>query len=53
VILVNTDPHEAYDVARGDRVAQLVIQRVEEVHWQVVDTLDGIDRGGGFGHSGR
>lgn len=53
VILVNTDPTEAYDVTRGDRIAQLVIQRVEEVHWQLVDTLDGIDRGGGFGHSGR
>jgi dUTP pyrophosphatase len=53
VVLVNTDPRDAYDVTRGDRVAQLVIQRVEEVSWQVVDTLDGIDRGGGFGHSGR
>jgi dUTP pyrophosphatase len=30
-----------------------VIQRVESVAWQVVDSLDGVDRGGGFGHSGR
>ena len=53
VVLLNTDPTGAYTVRRGDRIAQLVVQRVEEVAWQVVDTLDGIDRGGGFGHSGR
>jgi dUTP pyrophosphatase len=53
VVLINTDPTDDYRVSRGDRVAQLVIQRVEEVTWNVVDTLDGIDRGGGFGHSGR
>jgi len=52
VVLLNTDPHEAYEVHRGDRIAQLVVQRVEEVSWRVVDTLDGIDRGGGFGHTG-
>jgi dUTP pyrophosphatase len=52
VVLINTDPTHDYHVARGDRVAQLVIQRVEEVAWNVVDELDGIDRGGGFGHSG-
>ena len=53
VILVNTDPETPYEVHRGDRVAQLVIQAVENVTWNVVDDLDGIDRGGGFGHSGR
>ena len=53
VVLLNTDPHEAYEVHRGDRIAQLVVQRVEEVVWHVVDALDGEDRGGGFGHSGR
>lgn len=53
VVLLNTDPVEAYTVRRGDRIAQLVVQRVEEVEWTVVDELDGIDRGGGFGHSGR
>jgi dUTP pyrophosphatase len=53
VVLLNTDPHEAYEVHRGDRIAQLVVQRVEEVAWQIVDALDGEDRGGGFGHSGR
>ena len=53
VVLLNTDPAGDYTVHRGDRIAQLVVQRVEEVAWQVVDTLDGLDRGGGFGHSGR
>jgi dUTP pyrophosphatase len=53
VVLLNTDPHEPFEVHRGDRIAQLVVQRVEEVAWQVVDTLDGDDRGGGFGHSGK
>jgi dUTP pyrophosphatase len=52
VVLINTDPATDYHVSRGDRVAQLVIQRVEEVAWNVVDTLGGVDRGGGFGHSG-
>ena len=53
VILVNTDPTDDYRVHRGDRIAQLVIQAVEQVEWQVTDSLDGLDRGGGFGHSGR
>ena len=53
VVLLNTDPTERFTVCRGDRIAQLVLQRVEQVEWQVVDSLDGLDRGGGFGHSGR
>lgn len=54
VVLVNTDPTEAYTVHRGDRIAQLVLQRVGEVTWVEVDALDASDdRGGGFGHSGR
>ena len=53
VVLINTDPDAEYEIDRGDRVAQLVIQRVEQVEWRIVDELDGVDRGGGFGHSGR
>ena len=52
-MLLNTDPTADYDVHRGDRIAQLVVQRVDEVAWHVVDELDGVDRGGGFGHTGR
>lgn len=53
VVLLNTDPAEPYEVHRGDRIAQLVIQRVETVRWNEVADLDDNDRGGGFGHSGR
>ncbi|MFM8776921.1 MAG: dUTP diphosphatase, partial [Actinomycetota bacterium] len=53
VIMINTDPNADYQVKRGDRIAQLIIQRVVATSWQVVEELDGFDRGGGFGHSGR
>lgn len=53
VVLINTDPTDDYTISRGDRVAQLVIQRFETVEWNLVASLDGEDRGGGFGHSGR
>lgn len=53
VVLLNTDPTADYAVHRGDRIAQLVVQRVSEIVWNEVDSLDGDDRGGGFGHSGR
>ena len=54
VILLNTDPTEPFVVRRGERIAQLVVQRVEQVAWHEVEALDDDDdRGGGFGHSGR
>mgnify|MGYP000912569515 CR=1 FL=1 len=53
VVLLNTDPHEPFHVHRGDRIAQLVLQRVEEVQWLEVESLEGDDRGGGFGHTGK
>jgi dUTP pyrophosphatase len=53
VVLLNTDLSRPYHVYRGDRIAQLVIQRVEDVTWVEVDALDENNRGGGFGHSGR
>lgn len=53
VVVLNTDPHDEFHIHRGDRIAQLVVQRVEEVNWVEVDDLDGDDRGGGFGHTGR
>ena len=54
VILINTDPHTDFEVRRGDRIAQLVIQRVEEASFEVVDELPESERGlGGFGHTGR
>jgi dUTP pyrophosphatase len=56
VLLVNTDPLEDYEVMPGDRIAQLVVQRVEHVAFVAVDAdeLAETERGeGGFGHSGR
>ena len=54
VLLVNTDPAHAYEVHRGDRIAQLVIERVEYVEWQEVDGLDATERDTfGFGSTGR
>jgi len=56
VLLVNTDPETPYEVARGDRIAQLVIQRVEEARFvepgddRLADSARGL---GGFGHTGR
>ena len=44
VPLINTDPIEPYAVHRGDRIAQLVVQRVEAVRWIEADSLDGFDR---------
>ena len=54
VLLVNTDPVEEYVVHRGDRIAQLVIQAVEQVSWRPVDALEATTRdAGGFGSTGR
>ncbi len=54
VILLNTDPGSDFEVQRGDRIAQLVIQRVEQARFVAVEALPGSERGlGGFGHTGR
>ena len=54
VVLVNTDPTSDYQVSRGDRVAQLLVQRVEPVLFTVSEELPASERGvGGFGHTGR
>ncbi len=53
VIAVNIDAHETIHIERGERIAQLVIQRVPVVHLNEVEELDKTDRGcGGFGSSG-
>ena len=53
VVMINTDPDNDYEIKRGDRVAQLIISRYDNVTWTEVAELTGLDRGGGFGHSGR
>ncbi len=53
VTLLNTDTEQPVELHRGDRVAQLVIQRVERARFVEVERLPGSDRGaGGFGSSG-
>ena len=54
VLLINTDPTEPFEILRGERIAQLVIQAVEHVDFVEVEELGESDRGeGGFGHTGR
>jgi dUTP pyrophosphatase len=50
MINLSAEPQEITD---GERIAQMVIARYEQIAWQVVETLDETVRGaGGFGHSG-
>lgn len=54
VILINHDPKESITFKRGDRVAQLVIQKVERAEFIEVSELPGSGRGSaGFGSTGR
>lgn len=53
VLLINTDPDADFEVTRGERIAQLVIQRYEQVDFVEVVELDDSSRGeGGFGSTG-
>ncbi|ALX04691.1 dUTP diphosphatase [Aeromicrobium erythreum] len=53
VLLVNHDLRETVEVARGDRIAQLVVQRVEHVTFREVESLEDTSRGaGGYGSTG-
>ena len=53
-ILINHDLNNEVSFKKGDRIAQLVIQQVEEAEFIEVDSLPGSDRGaGGFGSTGK
>lgn len=53
VIAINLDPAAVIEIRRGDRIAQLVVQRVERCEPYEVDDLDRTARGeGGFGSTG-
>ena len=53
VTLLNTDKTKSFHVQRGDRIAQLVIQKYEYATFTVVDELEQTERGSsGFGSSG-
>lgn len=52
VIIINLSD-ECFTVNPGDRICQMVLNRVPQVQWLPVDSLDDTERGdGGFGHSG-
>jgi dUTP pyrophosphatase len=54
MILINHDKSESFSVKRGDRIAQLVFQKVETVEFLEVEELPGSGRGsGGFGSTGK
>lgn len=50
IINLSTEPQTIED---GERIAQMVIARYEQISWAITETLDETERGaGGFGHSG-
>lgn len=52
VILINLSD-EPFEIQQGDRIAQMILNKVETIKWQEVNELDTTDRGeGGFGSSG-
>jgi dUTP pyrophosphatase len=53
VILINLSS-ELQTIQDGDRIAQMVFQKVEKASWEQVQLLDNTERGeGGFGHTGK
>ena len=53
VILINLS-NEPFVINDGERIAQMVIAKYEQVNWSEVDVLDETERGaGGFGHTGK
>jgi dUTP pyrophosphatase len=52
IIIINHGK-EPFIIRRGDRIAQMVVNRVSKVSWNVCDDLSSTQRGnGGFGHTG-
>lgn len=52
-ILINLDPEEDFIIKHGDKICQLVIQKVEDVEIEITDELESTSRGeGGFGSTG-
>ncbi len=53
IILINLS-QEPFEIQDGERIAQMVVARYEQLTWKEVDSLDDTERGaGGFGHSGQ
>lgn len=53
IILINTDTQHTFEIKRGDRIAQLVFQKVEHANFNEVEELPDSERGrDGFGSTG-
>ena len=53
MVLINHDLNESFQVKKGDRIAQLVIQKVENAQFKMVDQLPESERStGGYGSTG-
>lgn len=53
IIMLNVGT-EDFVIARGERIAQMVINQIQQIQWLPVDNLEGSERGdGGFGHTGK
>ena len=52
VILINTDLNRPFIVKPGDRIAQMIINKVELIEWNQVEDLSPTQRNGGFGSTG-
>ena len=53
VILINLSNEVQY-IESGDRIAQMVFQKVEQIEWVEVDQIEATERNaGGFGHTGK
>jgi len=53
VILINLS-NEVQTIQHGDRIAQMVFQKVEKINWEAVTDINETERGtGGFGHTGK
>jgi dUTP pyrophosphatase len=53
VIMINLG-NEDFIIKRGERIAQMVINKIEQIEWEIVEVLEESERGtGGFGHTGK
>jgi dUTP pyrophosphatase len=54
VVLINTDKNEEFNVKKGDKIAQLIIESHHNFDFVITDSLEETNRGsGGFGSTGR
>lgn len=53
IIMLNVGQDD-FVIKRGERIAQMVINKIEQINWEIVDALEVSERGiGGFGHTGK